>query len=168
MRTRCIFALLGLLIFISPLQAQTTAFTYQGKLVDNGLPATGNYDFQFSLFDALSGGTQQGATLTLTNIAVTNGIFTVQLDFGACASCFNGASRWLDISVRLTGGGAFTSLAPRQPINSTPYAIKTQSLKFNGSYDDGAGTTFSASNSFAGDSAGLNTTPDPNPTNAPT
>ena len=33
------------------LQAQTTGFTYQGKLGDAGAPANGSYDFQFKLFD---------------------------------------------------------------------------------------------------------------------
>jgi hypothetical protein len=32
---------------------------YQGKLNDSGNPANGNYDFQLTLWDALSGGTQQ-------------------------------------------------------------------------------------------------------------
>jgi len=46
------------LIFISVLIlsiqafAQTTAFTYQGRLTDAGTPPTGNYDFQFTLYDA--------------------------------------------------------------------------------------------------------------------
>jgi hypothetical protein len=58
-------------------------------------------------------------------VSVANGVFTVQLDFGANA--FPGADRFLETSVRLTGGGAFTILAPRQPITSTPYAIRTLS-----------------------------------------
>src|SRR5207247_4630344 len=64
--------------------AQGTAFTYQGKLNDGGNPANGQYDFQFSLYDALTGGAQQGSTVTVTNVTVTAGSFTVQLDFGAC------------------------------------------------------------------------------------
>ena len=36
---------------------QTTAFTYQGKLVDAGSPANGQYDLQFKLFDTLTLGT---------------------------------------------------------------------------------------------------------------
>jgi len=130
MRTRFGLAWLSLLILINSSQAQTTAFTYQGKLVDNGTPATGNYDFQFSLFDAVSGGTQQGTTQTVTNQLVTNGIFSVQLDFVNCAgcscpTCFNGAPRFLAIAVRPAGGGAFTPLTPRQPLTSTPYAVKS-------------------------------------------
>jgi hypothetical protein len=110
--------------------AQGTAFTYQGKLTDSGNPATGNYDFQFSLFDAASGGTQLGTTQTLTNVAVSNGIFSVQLDFVncsgcSCPTCFNGGARFLAIAVRPAGGGAFTPLVPRQPITSTPYAVKS-------------------------------------------
>jgi hypothetical protein len=109
--------------------AQTTAFTYQGKLIDSGTPASGNYDLTFKLFDTatVSSGSQKGATLSLTNVAVTSGIFTVQLDFGACASCFNGANRFLEISVKPTSGSTFTTLSPRQPITSTPYTIKSLS-----------------------------------------
>lgn len=103
--------------------AQTTAFTYQGKLTDSNLPANGSYDFQFKLFDALTGGTQIGSTLSPPNVPVSNGVFTVTLDFGSAA--FPGANRFLDISVRLAGGGAFIVLTPRQPITSTPYAIQS-------------------------------------------
>src|ERR1700730_16370883 len=75
--------------------AQGTAFTYQGRLQDSGANANGSYDFQFTLWDALSGGTQQPqptpVTVTKTNVAVANGIFSVQLDFGA--SAFPGADR---------------------------------------------------------------------------
>jgi hypothetical protein len=109
--------------------AQTTAFTYQGKLTDSGSPANGNYDLTFKLFDTatVGSGTQQGATLGLTNVAVSAGVFTVQLDFGACASCFNGAARYLDIAVKPTSGSTFTQLAPRQPVTANPYAIKSLS-----------------------------------------
>lgn len=104
--------------------AQTTAFTYQGKLTDAGNPANGNYDLQFKLFDTLAGGTQQGATLARTPVAASVGIFTVTLDFGA--NVFGGADRYLEIGVRPAGSAnAYTVLAPRQPIMSTPYAIQT-------------------------------------------
>lgn len=116
---------LMLLLVSSVAQAQTTQFTYQGRLTDSSLPANGSYDFQFKLFDALAAGSQIGGTLSPTNVSVSNGIFTVTLDFGA--SVFPGANRFLDISVRLAGGGAFTPLTPRQPITSTPYTIKALS-----------------------------------------
>src|SRR5262249_18089131 len=153
---------------------QTTAFTYQGRLVDNGNLANTSYDMQFKLFDAVSGGTQIGSTLTFDGtgsnppaVFVSNGIFTVTLDFGTCAPapCFKGNPRFLELAVRLHGGGSYTTLSPRQQITSTPYAMKPANLTFNAPFDDGAGTTFAASNSFAGDSAGMNTTPDAIPTN---
>src|SRR5438132_5394454 len=107
---------------------QTTAFTYQGRLTDGGAPANTNYDLQFTLWDALSGGTQQPqpapAALTKTNVAVTGGVFSVLLDFGV--SAFPGADRFLEVGVRPGGsGGDFTILAPRQQISSTPYALRT-------------------------------------------
>ncbi|HXI91686.1 MAG TPA: tail fiber domain-containing protein [Blastocatellia bacterium] len=107
--------------------AQATAFTYQGKLNDTGVPANGNYDLQFKLFDTptVGTGTQQGATLTAPNVAVTAGIFTAQLDFGVCASCFNGAARFLEIAVKKTSDSTFTTLGPRQPVTASPYAIRS-------------------------------------------
>ena len=106
--------------------AQTTAFTYQGKLTDAGNPANSNYDLQFKLFDTVTVGTgiQQGATLVRNPVTVGAGIFTVTLDFGA--NVFNGTDRFLEIGVRPAGSAnPYTTLAPRQPITSSPYAIQT-------------------------------------------
>lgn len=102
--------------------AQTTAFNYQGSLNSGGTPANGNHDFEFALFDSLAGGTQLGSTLTRSNVAVSTGVFSVSLDFG---SQFPGATRFLEIRVRPSGGGAFTPLAPRQPFTSSPYSIRS-------------------------------------------
>src|SRR5437868_14004586 len=105
MRLRLIFnysftslVLLGILLNASTTIAQTSSFTYQGRLTDGGTAANGNYDFQFALFDILSGGTQIGSTQTISTVAVSNGVFTVSLDFGA--NSFPGASRFLEISTR--------------------------------------------------------------------
>ncbi len=122
---RLLLLLCWLWLSVSALQAQTTAFTYQGKLTDAGNPANGNFDLQFKLFDTVTvgTGTQQGAPVTVSNVTVTAGIFTVQLDFGA--GVFSGAGRFLEIAVKPTSGGTFTVLGPRQSITSTPYAIKS-------------------------------------------
>src|SRR5262249_43145228 len=95
---------------------------------DNGSPANGQYDLQFKLFDTVTvgTGTQQGSTVTVSNVLVTSGIFTVSLDFGVCASCFDGAARFLEIAVKPTSGGTCTTLTPRQQITATPYAFKSQ------------------------------------------
>ena len=102
--------------------AQTTTFTYQGSLKDGGIAASGNYDLEFLLFDASSAGTQLGSTISQNSVAISNGTFAVTLDFG---SQFPGASRFLEIHVRQTGGGSFTVLAPRQQISSAPYSVKS-------------------------------------------
>src|ERR1700730_11805642 len=85
-----------LLNVVTTVAQQTTSFTYQGRLTDGGTPANGNYDLQFALFDNSAGGTQVGATQTLSTVLVVNGVFTVNLDFGA--GSFPGASRFLEIS----------------------------------------------------------------------
>src|SRR6266446_4014332 len=109
---RVALALGFVLIFlcVSKVEAQqTTLFTYQGRLTDGGTPANGNYDLQFALFDSLSGGAQVGSTQTINTVAVSNGVFTVSLDFGA--NSFPGANRFLEISAR-PSGGSFTLLTP--------------------------------------------------------
>ena len=100
-----------------------TGFTYQGKLIDGGVPANGTYDFQFRLFDALISGNQVGSTITQPGVTVTNGLFTVQLDFG---NVFNGTALYLEIGVRPgSSSGSYTTLSPLQPLSPTPYALYT-------------------------------------------
>src|SRR5947207_3966130 len=103
--------------------AQTSKFTYQGRLTDGGVPANGNYDFQIGLYNSDVGGAEIGTTNSFTNIPVTAGIFTIELDFGPAA--FPGANRWLDITARTAGVGAYNPLQPRQPITSIPYAVRS-------------------------------------------
>lgn len=114
---------IAILVSATTAIGQSTSFTYQGRLTDGGTVANGNYDLQFGLFDSLAGGSQAGSTLTLNAVAVSNGVFTVSLDFGANA--FPGASRFLEISARPAGSGSFTLLSPRQQITSTPYAVRS-------------------------------------------
>ncbi len=114
---------LFILLRITIANAQTNSFTYQGKLSDNNLAASGTYQMQFALFDAESGGNQISGTLTNPAVTVTNGIFTVSLSFGAMA--FPGADRFLQISVFSTATNAFVPLTPRQQITSAPYAVRS-------------------------------------------
>ena len=95
----------------------TTGFTYQGQLRDNGTNANGNYTMVFALYDASTDGDQIGGTIT-TSPTLANGLFTANLDFGPGA--FNGAARWLDITV--STGGTTQELSPRVQIMPAPYA----------------------------------------------
>ena len=101
--------------------AQGTAFTYQGRLLDGGSAANGIYDLRFAVYDALSGGGLQGAPVTNSAATVSNGLFTVTLDFGP--GVFTGPARWLEIGVRTNGNGPFLSFPSRQALSATPYAI---------------------------------------------
>src|SRR5260221_10669578 len=104
--------LLAALSALDLARAQGTAFNYQGRLTENGVPSDGVYDFSFSVYDAEVGGNALAAPVPVDAFPVVTGQFTVPLDFGA--GVFSGAARWLEISVRLTGAGAYTILAPRQ------------------------------------------------------
>jgi len=101
--------------------AQGTAFTYQGRLNDGVNPANGVYDFQFAVYDAGANGNQIGGLLTNSATIVSNGLFTVTLDFGP--GIFTGADRFLETAVRTNGSDAFTALAPRRQFTPSPYAI---------------------------------------------
>ncbi len=116
---------------IAPLTSVVTGtgFTYQGRLQDGISPARGAHDFRFTLYDALTGGTQVGGLVQVTQTP-SEGLFTVILDFGA--SAFTGAARYLEIAVRPADVGGFTTLTPRQPITPAPYALyalKTKGYK---------------------------------------
>lgn len=117
--------LLAVLILNFAAFAQTTTFTYQGKLTDTGNPPTGTYQMEFSMYDALAGGTQFGATIPNNSVTVAQGIFSVRLDFGS--EGFTGADRFLQIAVRRNAGESFVTLNPRQQITSSPYSIRTLS-----------------------------------------
>jgi len=112
-------AIPNVLIAQAPLGAD---FTYQGKLMDGGLPADGDYDFIFRLYDADASGAQIDEDVAVGDWPIEDGLFTLPLDFGAGA--FNGDARWIEISVRDGGDeGDYTTLSPRQPVTSTPYAL---------------------------------------------
>jgi hypothetical protein len=105
--------------------AQTTSFSYQGRLTDAGSPGNGNFQMQFKLFDAASGGTQIGTTLTDVPVTAAQGNFSLKLDFGA--SVFTGADRWIEVAVRRNTGESYTTLDPREKIVSSPYSLRTLS-----------------------------------------
>src|SRR5260370_32841947 len=130
MKTKIHFTLgLALLLTLNPARSalsQTTAFTYQGSLADSGSQARGIYDLRFTLYDSVSNSNLVAGPLTNSSVSVSNGLFTVALDFGA--GVFSGADRWLEIGVRTNGDGAFTALSPRQKLTASPYSITAFNL----------------------------------------
>jgi hypothetical protein len=98
-----------------------TAFSYQGKLAEGGVPAHGLYEMRFAVYDAPANGNAVGNVVTNT-ITVNNGLFTASLDFGL--GVFTGNARWVEVGVRTNGAATvFTALLPRQPLTPSPYAF---------------------------------------------
>jgi len=105
-----------------------SAFTYQGRLIDANKPTDGLYDFQFKLYDANVSGMQKGSTISISEVDVIDGYFTVGLDFGS--GIFDGNDRWLEIGVRageLSDPNVYTILIPRQKVTPAPYALYAKS-----------------------------------------
>lgn len=103
-----------------------SAFTYQGRLMDDSAPANGTYNFRFHLW-ADQGKTTLLGTYPKTNtvaLDVVDGYFTVLLDFGV--GIFGGDERWLEIEVN----GSL--LSPLQPLTPSPYAIYAQTAPWSG------------------------------------
>ncbi len=137
--------------------AQEWPFTYHGRLDDNGAPANGVYDFRFTIYNGpdFSGPTAALSTTPLDAVAVSNGLFTVQINGPAWV--FNGQPRWLAIEVRTNGPSEYTQLAPWTELTPTPYAIRALTVTTNaldGGYP-GAVNFSNPGNTFVGGGAGL-------------
>ena len=57
--------------------AVSTTFTYQGSLTNGGVPATGAFDLRFEL---IGPGPAQ-SPITLEDVPVSGGVFSVELDY---------------------------------------------------------------------------------------
>ena len=144
-------ALMALAVFnfqISDASGQGTGFTYQGRLEDSGGPANGIYNLQFSLYAGGVGGAAIAGPETFEGVSVSNGLFTVTLDFGE--SVWIGTTNWLQIGVEPNGGGSFQALTPRQLVASAPYAITAGSLLGNGTGLTGVWQTTGNAGTVAG------------------
>ncbi|HMC29141.1 MAG TPA: hypothetical protein VKM56_15230, partial [Verrucomicrobiae bacterium] len=166
--TQTLFKSIALALLLSTLNsqlsafAQGTAFTYQGRLSETGNLANGTYDFLMSLWNAGSGGsrvTSASNPLVITGVAVSNGLFTVMLDFGD--GVFTGPPRWLEIAVNTNGASSFATLRPRQPLTAAPYATTAGNVtgvvpagSIGGTYTNGV-TFNNSANSFTGSGASL-------------
>lgn len=106
------------------------AFTYQGRLQDAGVPVNDRCDMTFALFDGPDPKDGQvGRDILLEDVLVTDGLFTVQLDFGRPA--FQGDARWLDIAVLCTGDREPVLLG-RQELTAVPYALYALDAPWDG------------------------------------
>ena len=122
----------------------SSAFTYQGKLNNNGMVVNTNCDFIWNIFADSSGGSSL-ATDTDTNLLVTNGLFTAVVNVPS--SVIDGTARFVEIQVRCpTGIGSYTTLSPRQELLPSPYALGIR-LPFSHTINSSVSPAFSITNS---------------------
>lgn len=106
-----------------------TGITYQGQVKMLGAPFSGECDFQFLLYEDgdVSPDDLAISIVYKNGVSVTDGYFTVQLEFGQ--GIFNGNTRWMEIWVGCpAGGGATTQMLPRQLLAAVPYALALPGL----------------------------------------
>ncbi len=113
-------ALLCLLAAPNAVQASgPSTITYTGQLLSGNAPvANGLYDFQFSLYTVVSGGSQTGSTVSVTSVPVEDGVFYVELNFG---SAVNSTALYLQTAYRLHGGSSYTTQSPRKLLATTAF-----------------------------------------------
>ncbi|SPE60797.1 conserved exported hypothetical protein [Verrucomicrobia bacterium] len=131
MKAKCkaLLTFLGVSVGALGALAQGTAFTYQGRLNDGADPANGFYYMTFQMFSDANGVSPVGSPL-LTMLVISNGLFTMPLDFGP--GIFTGADRWLQISVTTNASGPYTPLVPLQKLTPSPYAIYASGVTASG------------------------------------
>jgi len=107
----------GLSGSITPVESK---IGYQGQLTDSvGQLLTGTYGMKFRLYNADVGGSQVGSEIDKGTVAVSQGLFSVELPVDA--SHFDGQALWLEVQV------GTEVLSPRQEILPVPYALHTMS-----------------------------------------
>ncbi len=123
-----------LFTFISPGIAEAedidNTFTYQGALEYQGSPANGVFDFQFRIYSAEALGSYIAGVTQVEDVLVENGVFTTEITPNW--NVFDeGIQRWLEISVREgSSTDSMTTLAPRQKITGSPFALPDGRLKY--------------------------------------
>lgn len=119
--SRTLMLLAAASVGVSSVHAQTTSrstFSYQGRLTESGQGYTGPATFQCRLFTEETGGTIVAGPLVVPG-TVTNGVFSIPLDFGVIEPQ---GRRWAEIQVATPSHPAFQTLTPRQPVDVVPRA----------------------------------------------
>jgi hypothetical protein len=126
---------LTILIALMLICAQVTAFAqitavppmmhFQGRLTrPDGTPVPdGNYSIRFSLWTAISGGTEKW-NQTINPVTVKKGTFAVPLNTATGAADKFNNNLFLEIKI-----GTDAPLTPRQLLTSVAYAMKADSVK---------------------------------------
>ncbi|MCA9297086.1 MAG: hypothetical protein KC983_11225, partial [Phycisphaerales bacterium] len=107
-------------------------FEYQGQLAYDGAPVTATVSMQFRLLNDLIARTPVGNTISTDAVDVVDGVFVIDLDFGALISA--DAPYWLEITVN------GTTLSPCQPIKLARRSNTVARDEADGEHDDAGNT----------------------------
>jgi hypothetical protein len=117
---------------VVPAQAQPgTSFTYQGNLMDGGVPANGLYDIFLTPYAAATGSQTLGPQFCADNVQVVNGLFAVQVPLRMPP----GGQLFLGIEVRQDEGtdcasnAGLVELSPRQEVTPAPHALYATAVR---------------------------------------
>src|SRR5690242_15186597 len=119
MKTRLL--LLALLLVAAPASADVPqTITFTARILDGSEPMTGSHAMVFRLFDTETGGTARW-TETHQVVSLDEGLAVVTLGSSAPlgADVLDGDPLWVEV---VLDGDA---MAPRLPLRSVPYAVKT-------------------------------------------
>lgn len=133
LREICTFVLATALagaVIAQPVATAGSAFTYQGRLETNGVPAEGLFEFTFRLFNGATGGTELAPAFKQV-LTVEDGLFSTDLDFGA--GVLAGPGRYLQIEITTPGGSEV--LEPRQRLAPAPASVQAGGASL---FDDGS------------------------------
>ena len=115
--------------------SQEFSFGYQGLLQTGGTTANGQFDFVVRLYEGQAPGGLLRGTNTLLNQTVTNGLYSLTLNFGS--AFINLPNLHIEVAVRPTGAQEYTVLTPRTKVLAAPLAIRSI-------HSDSANTAFDA------------------------
>jgi hypothetical protein len=107
---------LSLLLLAALGPAQAAQFVYEGRLDDRGQPANGRYDLKITAFGQAAGGTTLAAPVTVTDVAVKDGQFRVELDLPLVAT----DQVWLEVALRGSGEPGFSAIPGRSKAVAAP------------------------------------------------
>ena len=120
-RIKVVIGLIMLMMSMAIHAQVTTAFTYQGALEQAGTPANGQFDFEFVLFDAETGGMPFAGPVNVDGILVDGGLFAAEVDFGM--DLYGVMDLWLEVRVRESGStGGYAPQLPRYKLTPAPLA----------------------------------------------
>jgi hypothetical protein len=110
-------------------------YTIQGFLKDGGIPANGNYDISYNLYDTETSTTIVGGN-NHQNVAVVNGVFSFT-EPGYAAFHTPGRVLWIEFGFKPAfSQQPYTILSPRQRLGAVPFSISSlislDSMKLGG------------------------------------